>query len=400
MTTTPFRTLDDAGDIKGKRVLVRVDLNVPVANGKVTDDTRIRAAAGTIIDITRRGGKAIILAHFGRPKGFDPKESLKQIVPAVAAVLGKPVAFAEDTFGEKAVAAVAKMKNGDVLVVENTRFDPREEKNDPAFADALAKLGDLYVNDAFSAAHRAHGSTEGVAKRLPAFAGRAMEAELHALEAALGGSPKRPLVAIVGGAKVSTKIAVLEHLIEKVDALIIGGGMANTFLLAKGIGVGKSLAEPDLVPTAKKIIAAAEKAKHAIVLPTDAAVAAELKAGVASTIVDIAKVPVGQMILDLGPKSIAAVNGWIDRAGTLVWNGPLGAFETPPFDTATLAVARHVADRAKSGTLTAVAGGGDTVAALNAAGVADDLTFVSTAGGAFLEWMEGKALPGVEALRR
>jgi phosphoglycerate kinase len=398
--TIPFRTLDDAGELKGKRVLVRVDLNVPVADGKVTDDTRIRAAAQTIAEISRRGGKAIILAHFGRPKGVDPKESLRQVVPALSAVLGKPVAFAEDTFGDKAKAAVAAMKNGDVLVVENTRFDPREEKNDPALADALAKLGDLYVNDAFSAAHRAHASTEGVARRLPAFAGRAMEAELHALEAALGGAPKRPLVAIVGGAKISTKIAVLEHLIEKVDALVIGGGMANTFLLAKGVAIGKSLAEPDLVPTARKIIAAAEKAQHALVLPIDAVVAAELKPGVTVETVDIARVPADRMILDVGPKSIAAINGWIDRAATLVWNGPLGAFETPPFNKATLAIAKRAAQGAGAGKLVAVAGGGDTVAALNAAGVADELTFVSTAGGAFLEWMEGKPLPGVEVLRR
>jgi phosphoglycerate kinase len=398
MTANSFRTLDDAGDLKGKRVLVRVDLNVPMADGKVTDATRIKAAVPTIADISKRGGKVILLAHFGRPKGVDPKESLRPVVAAVSAALGKPVAFARDTIGPNAAAAIAAMKDGDVVVLENTRFDPREERNDPAFSVALAKLGDVYVNDAFSAAHRAHASTEGVARLLPAYAGRSMEAELRALELALG-SPKRPLVAIVGGAKLSTKIAVLEHLIERVDALVIGGGMANTFLLAKGIGIGKSLAERDLVPTAQRIADAAGKAKHAIVLPVDAVVATELRPGAKTTVVDIVRVPADQMILDLGPKSIIAVNEWIDRAATVIWNGPVGAFETPPFDEATLAIARHVADQTKAGKLISVAGGGDTVAALNAAGVADDFTFVSTAGGAFLEWMEGKSLPGVEALR-
>jgi phosphoglycerate kinase len=290
------------------------------------------------------------------------------------------------------------MRDGDVLILENTRFHKGEEKNDPLFTAALAKLGDLFVNDAFSAAHRAHASTEGLANHLPAYAGRAMQAEIEALESALG-SPKRPVVAIVGGAKVSSKIDVLEHLVAKVDALVIGGGMANTFLLAKGIAVGKSLAEPDLADTAKRILAVAAKAGSTIVLPVDVVVAPELKGGVATATVAAEAVPADRMILDLGPKSVAAVNGWIDRAATLVWNGPLGAFETPPFDAATLAVARHAAERTRAGKLLSVAGGGDTVSALNQAGVAGDFSFVSTAGGAFLEWMEGKALPGVEVLR-
>jgi phosphoglycerate kinase len=291
------------------------------------------------------------------------------------------------------------MRDGDVLVLENTRFHKGEEKNDPLFTAALAKLGDLYVNDAFSAAHRAHASTEGLANHLPAYAGRSMQAELDALERALG-SPKRPVVAIVGGAKISSKIDVLEHLVKQVDALVIGGGMANTFLLARGVAIGKSLAEPDLADTAKRILSAAVKAGSTIVLPVDAVVASELKPGVAAATVAADAVPADKMILDVGPQSIAAVNAWVDRAATLVWNGPLGAFETPPFDKATLAVARHAAQRTKAGKLLSVAGGGDTVSALNQAGVAGDFSFVSTAGGAFLEWMEGKALPGVEVLRK
>jgi phosphoglycerate kinase len=395
-----FRTLDDAGDISGKRVLVRVDLNVPMANGKVADLTRIRAVAPTINEIANKGGKAILLAHFGRPKGERVAAmSLKPVVPAVAEVLGKPVAFADDCVGEKAEAAVAAMADGDVLVLENTRYHKGEEKNDPAFVDQLARLGDLYVDDAFSAAHRAHASTEGLARKLPAFAGRAMEAELEALEAALA-NPKRPLVAVVGGAKVSSKIDVLEHLVARVDALVIGGGMANTFLIARGIAVGKSLAEPDLADTARRIAAAADKAGHEIVLPLDVVIAPEFKAGAASTTVAVEAVPVDRMILDLGPRSIAAVNAWIDKAATLVWNGPLGAFEVPPFDAATVAVARHAAERTRMGKLLSVAGGGETVAALDHAGAAAGFSFVSTAGGAFLEWLEGKALPGVEVLRR
>jgi phosphoglycerate kinase len=396
---TPFRTLDDV-DVKGKRVLVRVDLNVPMDGAKVADDTRIRAVAPTIQEISKRGGKAILLAHFGRPKdGPDPKFSLKAIVPAVATIVGRPVAFADDCLGPPAEKAVATMNDGDVLVLENTRFHKGEEKNDPLFTAALAKLGDIYVNDAFSAAHRAHASTEGLANHLPAYAGRAMQRELEALEAALG-SPKRPVVAIVGGAKVSSKIAVLEHLVSKVDALVIGGGMANTFLLAKGGKIGKSLAEPDLADMALRIIAAADKAGSTIVLPVDAVVAHEFKEGATATTVAIDAIPADQMILDVGPKSIAMINDWIDKAATLVWNGPLGAFEVKPFDKATVAAARHAAERTKAGKLLSVAGGGETVSALNLAGAADAFSFISTAGGAFLEWLEGKALPGVEVLRR
>ena len=394
-----FRTLDGV-DLKGKRVLIRIDLNVPMKDGKVADDTRIKASAPTIREVTEKGGRAILLAHFGRPKeGPDPKFSLQQVVPAVAEVLGLPVAFAEDCVGPVAEKAVAAMKDGDVLVLENTRFHKGEEKNDPALTAEMAKLGDIFVADAFSLAHRAHCSTEGLAKALPSYAGRAMQAEISALEAALG-SPKRPVVAVVGGAKVSSKIDVLTHLVEKVDALVIGGGMANTFLLAKGVAVGKSLAEPDLADTAKKIIEAAAKAKCSIVLPVDVVIAAELKEGVATRTVAVDAVPADEMILDVGPQSIAVVNDWIDKAATLVWNGPLGAFEVPPFDKATVAAARHAAERTKAGKLLSVAGGGDTVSALNKAGVGDDFSFVSTAGGAFLEWMEGKALPGVEVLRK
>jgi phosphoglycerate kinase len=393
-----FRTLDNV-DVKGKRVLVRVDLNVPMADGKVTDDTRIRAVAPTVREISDKGGKAILLAHFGRPKeGADPKFSLRQVVPALVAVFGRPVSFAEVCSGPVAEKAVAAMHDGSILLLENTRFQKGEEKNDPEFVKALAKLGDIYVNDAFSAAHRAHASTEGLAHYLPAHAGRSMQAEIEHLDAALS-SPKRPVVSVVGGAKVSTKIDLLENLVAKVDALVIGGGMANTFLVARGVAIGKSLAEPDLADTAKRIEAAARKAGSTIVLPEDVVVAKELKAGVASRTVGLDAVGADDMILDLGPKSIAAINGWIDKAATVVWNGPLGAFEIAPFDKATVDVARHVAARTKAGRLLSVAGGGDTVAALNHAGVAGDFSFVSTAGGAFLEWMEGKVLPGVEVLR-
>jgi phosphoglycerate kinase len=393
-----FRTLDNL-DVRGKRVLVRVDLNVPMADGKVSDDTRIRAVAPTIAELSSKGAKVILLAHFGRPKeGPDPQFSLRQVVPAVSSVIGKPVAFADDCVGAVAESAVAAMKDGDILVLENTRFHKGEEKNDTFFTAQLAKLGDIYVNDAFSAAHRAHSSTEGLANHLPAYAGRAMQREIEALEAALG-SPKRPVVAVVGGAKVSSKITILENLVAKVDALVIGGGMANTFLLAKGIAIGKSLAEPDLLDTVHKINAAAVKANAQIVLPVDAVVAREFKAGATATTVDIEKVPADQMILDVGPKSVTQITAWIDRAATLVWNGPLGAFEIPPFDKATVAAARHAAERTKAGKLLSVAGGGETVAALHHAGAADSFSFISTAGGAFLEWLEGKALPGVEVLR-
>jgi phosphoglycerate kinase len=393
---TAFRTLDQA-DVRGKRVLVRVDLNVPMADGKVADDTRIRAVAPTITEIAGKGGKVILLAHFGRPKGGpDPAFSLQQVVPALSKVIGRPVAFAEDCIGPKAEAAVAAMKDGDVLLLENTRFHKAEEKNEPEFVAALGMLGDLYVNDAFSAAHRAHASTEGLAHKLPAYAGRAMQGEIEALESALA-SPKRPVVAVIGGAKVSSKIDVLENLAGKVDALVVGGGMANTFLLAKGIAVGKSLAEPDLIDTARKIMAAADKAGSTIVLPVDVVVAKEFKEGAEATVVPVDAVPQDQMILDIGPKSIEAVKAWIDKAATLVWNGPLGAFEVAPFDKATVAAARHAASR--KGKVLSVAGGGETVSALHHAGAAEGFTFISTAGGAFLEWLEGKALPGVEVLR-
>ncbi len=394
-----FKTLDDAGPLAGKRVLVRVDLNVPVAGGKVTDATRIERVAPTIAELAAKGAKVILLAHFGRPKdGPTPDLSLEPIARASADVLGRPVAFAADCIGEKAASAVAAMKAGDVLLLENTRFHKGEEKNDPDFTQKLAANGDLYVNDAFSAAHRAHASTEGLAHVLPAFAGRTMQAELDALEKGLG-SPAKPVVAIVGGAKVSTKIDLLTNLVRKVDALVIGGGMANTFLAARGTDVGKSLAEHDLAKTAKQIMIEAAEAGCALILPSDGVVAREFKAGAAHETVPVEAVPADAMILDVGEKTVAAVNQWIDRAATLVWNGPLGAFEIEPFDRATVAAARHAAARTKAGKLVSVAGGGDTVAALNHAGVADDFTYVSTAGGAFLEWMEGKALPGVEVLK-
>ena len=394
---TTFRTLDQI-DAKGKRSLVRVDLNVPVKDGKVTDATRIERAMPTITELCDKGAKVILLSHFGRPKGQPVEEfSLAPIASAVRTVLERPVAFASDCVGEEAEAAIAEMKEGDVLLLENTRFHAGEEKNDPAFAKALAANGDLYINDAFSAAHRAHASTEGVAHLLPSFAGRAMQAELDALDKGLG-NPTRPVVAIVGGAKVSTKIDLLMNLVKRVDALVIGGGMANTFLAARGTAVGKSLCEHDLADTAKQIMIEAATAGCAIVLPVDAVVASEFKAGAANEVVAIDTVPADGMILDVGPKSVDAVNGWIDRASTLVWNGPLGAFEIAPFDKATVAAAQHAAGRTVDGALTSIAGGGDTVAALNHAGVVDSFSYVSTAGGAFLEWMEGKELPGVKAL--
>jgi phosphoglycerate kinase len=395
----PFRTLDDA-DVAGKRVLLRVDLNVPTEGGRVTDATRIERVAPTITEMADKGGKVILLAHFGRPKGGpDEANSLKPVAAAVADIIKRPVAFCADCIGETAAAAIAKMKNGDVLLLENTRFHKGEEKNDPAHVGELAKLGDIYVNDAFSAAHRAHATTEGLAHRMPAHAGRAMQKELEALNLALG-NPARPVAAIVGGAKVSTKLELLGNLVTKVDVLIIGGGMANTFLFAEGKGVGKSLCEKDLADTARSIAAAAKKAKCRILLPVDATVAKELKAHVHAHIVGVDHVPEDEMILDIGPKSIVAVEKVLGEIETLVWNGPPGAFETPPFDKATMAIAKTAARLTKEGKLTSVAGGGDTVAALNEAKVADDFTYVSTAGGAFLEWMEGKALPGVAALRR
>jgi phosphoglycerate kinase len=392
-----FRTLDQA-DVSGKRVLLRVDLNVPMEGGKVSDLTRIERVAPTITEIADNGGKVILLAHFGRPKGHDPKESLKPVATAVAHAIGRHVAFAEDCVGAKAEAAVAAMKPGEILCLENTRFHPGEEKNDPAFVAQLARLGDLYVNDAFSAAHRAHASTEGLARKLPAYAGRTMQAELDALARALD-APQRPVIAIVGGAKVSTKIELLENLIGKVQALVIGGAMANTFLHAQGFGVGNSLIERDMAETARRIMAKADDRKCAIILPVDAIVAFHFAAGAPSHAYGVDAIPADGLILDVGDQSIERIKGAIDDAATLVWNGPLGAFEMHPFDKATVEIAKYVAARTKAGKLVSVAGGGDTVAALNMAGVAEHFSYVSTAGGAFLEWMEGKPLPGVAALR-
>jgi phosphoglycerate kinase len=393
-----FRTLDDA-DVKGKRVLLRVDLNVPMEDGRVADATRIERILPTIREIAEKGGRVVLIAHFGRPKGRDSKESLKPVVSALSEHLGQPVAFAEDCIGEAAAEVVRAMKDGDILLLENTRFHAGEEKNDPAFAKELAKLGDFYVNDAFSAAHRAHASTEGLARILPAYAGRAMQAEIEALTKGLE-APAHPLVAVVGGAKVSTKIDLLENLIGKVDALVVGGGMANTFLNAIDIGIGRSLAEKDLAATAQRIMDRARETNCAIILPVDAVVANELKAGAPHHTYGIDAIPSDGMILDIGSQSVDRVNAAINDAATLVWNGPLGAFEHAPFDQGTVAAARHAAERTQQGKLVSVAGGGDTVAALNHAGVAGDFTYVSTAGGAFLEWLEGKALPGVEALRK
>jgi phosphoglycerate kinase len=395
-----FRTLDDIGDIAGKRVLLRLDLNVPMQDGVVTDATRIERVAGTIRELSNAGAKVAILAHFDRPKGKPvPSMSLEPVAAAVADATGIPVRFVEDCVGERTETIVAQLGDGAVALLENTRFHPGEEANDPDFAKALARVGDIYVNDAFSAAHRAHASTEGIAHLLPAFAGRTMQAELEALEAALG-SPKHPVLAIVGGAKVSTKIELLANLVRKVDALVIGGGMANTFLAAKGNSVGKSLHERDLAATAKQIMTEAASSGTAIVLPVDVVVAAEFKANAQHRTLAADQVPADVMILDAGPKTVEEIRGWIGRAKTLVWNGPLGAFELEPFDRATIEAAQYAAERTEAGELLSVAGGGDTVAALNKAGVAEAFSYVSTAGGAFLEWLEGKPLPGVDALRR
>jgi phosphoglycerate kinase len=393
-----FRTLDQA-DVKGKRVLLRVDLNVPTENGTITDATRIERVAPGIAEIADKGGKVILLAHFGRPKGPDPKESLKPIAAAVAQAVKRHVAFAEDCIGEAAAAAVAAMQPGDILLLENTRFHKGEEKNDPAFVAELAKLGDLWVNDAFSAAHRAHASTEGLGHQLPAYAGRTMQAELEALSKALE-TPKKPVVAIVGGAKVSTKLELLENLIGRVEALVIGGAMANTFLHAQGIKVGKSLVEKDMADTARRIMAKAEAGSCAIILPVDAIVAFHFAANTPSHAYGVDAIPAEGMMLDVGGQSIERIKGAIDEAATLVWNGPFGAFELHPFEKATVEIAKYAAKRTKSGKLVSVAGGGDTVSALNVAGVLEQFTYVSTAGGAFLEWMEGKPLPGVEVLRQ
>jgi phosphoglycerate kinase len=392
-----FRTLDQA-DVKGKRVFVRVDLNVPMSNGTVSDATRIAASAVTINEIADKGGRVILLSHFGRPKGRDPKDSLKRVAAAAAGIIGRPVAFSEDCVGETAETAVKAMKPGEILCLENTRFHAGEEKNDKDFIARLARLADIWVNDAFSVAHRAHASTEGLGHALPAFAGRSMQAELDALVKALE-HPQRPLAAIVGGAKVSSKLDLLGNLLAKVDALIIGGAMANTFLAAQGKQVGKSLCEKDLIATAQKIMDQAKAGRREIVLPVDAVVAQKLEAHAPSRVVDVDHIGESDMALDIGPRSVEHVVSVLARSKTLVWNGPFGAFETEPFDTGTIEVAEAAAELAAAGKLVAVAGGGDTVAALNAAGVTDRLTYVSTAGGAFLEWMEGKPLPGVEILR-
>ena len=370
---TAFRTLDQV-DVKGKRVLMRVDLNVPVENGVVSDSTRIERVAPAITEIADKGGKVILLSHFGRPKGRDPKQSLKPVAAEVSRIIKRPVKFADDCIGGVAEQAVAAMKPGDILCLENTRFHAGEEKNDPAFVSALAKLGDIWVNDAFSAAHRAHASTEGLGHKLPAYAGRTMQAEVEALANALE-NPQRPLTAIVGGA------------------------MANTFLLAQGKNVGKSLAEPDLVPTARAIMDKARSEKREIILPVDVVTAAKLETNASSRVIDADKVGGTDMILDIGPRSIEQVVSVLARAKTLVWNGPFGAFEVEPFDNGTVEIAEAAAELTEAGKLVSVAGGGDTVAALNVAGVADRLTYVSAAGGAFLEWLEGKRLPGVEVLR-
>ncbi|MGC1867647.1 MAG: phosphoglycerate kinase [Pseudolabrys sp.] len=394
---TAFRTLDRV-DVKGKRILMRVDLNVPVENGVVTDSTRIERVAPAITEIADKGAKVILLSHFGRPKGRDPTQSLKPVAAEVARIIKRPIKFADDCIGEPAEQAVDAMKPGEILCLENTRFHAGEEKNDPVFVAELAKLGDIWVNDAFSAAHRAHASTEGLGHKLPAYAGRTMQAEFEALAKALE-NPQRPLVAIVGGAKISTKLDLLGNLLDKVNALIIGGAMANTFLLAQGKNVGKSLVETDLVSTARKIMDKAKAGKREIILPVDVVVAEKFEAHASSRVVDTGKVGVTDMILDIGPRSIEQVISVLARAKTLVWNGPFGAFEMEPFDNGTAEVAEAVAELTAAGKLVSVAGGGDTVAALNVAGVADRLTYVSAAGGAFLEWLEGKRLPGVEVLR-
>jgi phosphoglycerate kinase len=396
---TSFRTLDDLGDVHGKRALVRVDLNVPMADGEVTDDTRLRATLPTVTELADKGAIVLLLTHFGRPKGERrPDMSLSLVTRPYERVLGRPVRFVGDCAGPLAKENVAQMQPGDVAILENTRFHAGEEKNDPALARAMAELGDLYVDDAFSAAHRAHASTEGLAHLLPAYAGRAMEAELKALQKALG-EPERPVAAVIGGAKVSTKLEALRHLVTRVDHLIIGGGMANTFLAARGVGVGKSLCEHELAGTALEILDAAERAACTVHLPYDVVVAKEFAADPPSLrTCNVHEVAPDEMILDIGPAAVEALADVLKTCRTLVWNGPLGAFETPPFDRATVQLAQTAAALTEAGQLVSVAGGGDTVAALNHAGVTDDFTFVSTAGGAFLEWMEGRELPGVKAL--
>ena len=392
-----FRTLDDA-DVTGKRVLLRVDFNVPMHDGEVADVSRIERNSPTITEIADRGGKVILLSHYGRPKGRDPKESLKPVVNAVARIIGRPIAFADDCVGAAAEKAVAALTPGDILCLENTRFHNGEEKNDTAFAAALARLGDIYVDDAFSVAHRAHASVEALAHLLPAYAGRAMQEELEALEKALH-APQRPVAAIVGGAKISTKLDLLGNLLAHVDSLIIGGGMANTFLAAQGKAVGKSLCENDLMATARGILAKAKSQNREIVLPVDVVVAQKFAAHTPSRVVSVDEVGEHEMILDIGPRTVEQVVSVLARTKTLVWNGPFGAFELEPFDSGTIEVAEAAAELTATGKLVSIAGGGDTMAALNAAGVTGRFTYVSTAGGAFLEWLEGKVLPGVEVLK-
>jgi phosphoglycerate kinase len=394
----PFRTLDQAGDLKGKRALVRVDFNVPMEGGRVADDTRLRAALPTIHYLSLNGARVVLLAHFDRPKGKRvPEMSLRPIVEPLSRLLEQPVAFADDCIGAEAAKVVEALENGGVALLENVRYHAGEEKNDEAFVAELARLGDLYVNDAFSAAHRAHATTEGLARALPAYPGLAMQAELEALQKALG-APVRPVLGIVGGSKVSTKLALLKNLVTKLDRLAIGGGMANTFLYAGGTDIGASFAEKDLADTAREIMALAKASNCELLLPVDVVVAEKMEAGVPNHVRTLDAVAEADRILDAGPKSTERLQAAMDASKTLIWNGPLGVFEIPPFDAATVAAAKHAAALAKSGRLVAVAGGGDTVAALNHAGVAADFTFVSTAGGAFLEWMEGKVLPGVAAL--
>jgi len=393
-----FRSLDDA-DVKGKRVLLRVDLNVPMQDGRITDSTRIEEIAPTILELSDKGGKVILLSHLNRPKGPNPKDSLRPVAAEVARIVGRPVAFAEDCIGPKAQSAVAAMTNGDILCLENTRFHPGEEKNDKDFAKQLAALGDIFVDDAFSAAHREHAANAAIVtvSNMPAYPGRAMAAELEALRKAFE-TPEHPVAAIVGGAKISTKLDLLGHLLQKVETLIIGGGMANTFLAAQGKTIGKSLCEPDLIASAKEIMAKAKAMKREIVLPVDAVVAEKFAAHAPSRVVSVDAVGAGDMILDIGPKSVDYVISVLARTKTLVWNGPFGAFEMEPFDNGTLAVAEAVAELTDAKKLVSFAGGGDTVAALNAASVRGRLTHVSTAGGAFLESLEGKTLPGVRVL--
>lgn len=392
-----FRALDDV-DVSGKRVLVRVDFNVPMAQGKVCDDTRLKRHKETLVELQSRGAKLILLSHCGRPKGkVEPEFSLRSVVQVLEKIIDHPVAFASDCIGVAAQIAVEALKNGDVLLLENVRFHSGEEKNDCSFSEVLAHNGDLYVNDAFSVSHRAHASVEGITHLLPSYAGRSLQQELQALEKGLG-NPTRPVIALVGGAKVSTKLFVLNHLVEKVDYLVIGGGMANSFLAAQGIQVGKSLCEYALTETIKKVIEKAKECQCTLLLPVDAIVGFRFEQNAPHRLYDIEDIPEGGMILDIGTRSIANINAAIDKAATMVWNGPLGVFEISPFDQGTIAVARYAAERSLAGKLISIAGGGDTVFALNHAGVANDFTYLSTAGGAFLEWMEGKVLPGIHAL--